>query len=183
MTKAGLFQWYNDLPGWGRAVMIIGVSGVAVYTGYSIIKTINDKKKLAAGQQEVTGFVSDLNALASQGQVPVAQQSQYQQWADSIATQFAGCDPSLTLNSPIYGSFQFSDSGQVVANIISNFKTDADFLALQAAFGVRTISKHWWCGGDDTNVTLSAAVNDQLDTAEVAQLNSTLAGLGLTYKF
>lgn len=173
---SGLYKWYSGLTPTGKTVLVIGSAVMVTIVGYAVVKSINNKVALAKSQQEISGFVSDLGSLNTQGIAPSFQQSQYQQWADSIQEAFSGCDGSLNYQA-------YSDSGQVVANIITNFKNDADFLALQAAFGIRTISKHWWCGGDDSNVTLSAAVDDQLNTDEVAALNVTLVGLGVTYKF
>ena len=177
----GLFKYYAGLPKWGKATVIIGGAAVTIYAVYAVIKSYNNAANLAKSQQEVTGFVKDLNDLSAQGISPTYQQSQYQQWADSIAAQFAGCDASFALPGVLGMPLEFSNSGDVVNGIVLQLKNNADFLALQSAFGIRSISKHWWCGGDYNNVSLSAAITDQLSSIEINQLNANMAANGITY--
>lgn len=193
MTKANLFQWYNDLPLWARGVMIVGTGIVVVGGGYMAYKAYEANQAQKKALAETNGFISDLN---KQTVKPSYQQTQYETWADGIATEFSGCDVS----GASFGTFNeatdidnatdstnYSSSGAYVLAIVQQFKSDADFLALQVAWsgstGSRTISKHWYCGGDDTNVTLTAAITDQLDTDEITALNTVLNSLGLTYTF
>lgn len=178
-----LYQWYHELPAWAKGVMIIGSAGVAVYSVHAVIKSINDKKAKEKAQADVIGFVNDLNALAKNGVVPSFQQSQYQSWAAAIVQQFAGCDPSTVQCPDWLFDLNYSDSGKVVANIIAQFANDADFLALQAAFGLRTYDACGIWNGDVTNVTLSGAINDELEICEVEGLNKVLAAKNINYKF
>lgn len=196
MSNGKLIDWYKGLPPWARGVMIVGGSAVVVYTGYEIIKGINDKKKQKLAEAEVLGTLDDLNDLGSKGIVPSYPQSQYEQWADGIQTTFTGCDPSRSNFVPLIFSptnigdastaSHYSNSGAYVLNIVLGLHNDADFLALQAAWsgptGSRSISKHWWCGGDIDNATLTAAIADQLNTDERTALNTVLKSLGITYK-
>lgn len=183
-----LFKWYADLPPWARATMIIGGSVVVIYAVYEIIQSYKASQAYAKSQQEVNQYVADLNALNATGVVASFQQSQYQQWADSIAAQFSGCDPTSILNMA-GGLLGMSNSGAVVNNIAIQLINNADFLALQAAFGIRTISKSWVCGGNYTNVTLTAAVTDQLSVDEINTINANMtaaaakAGGSITYSF
>jgi hypothetical protein len=195
--KHGIYDWYKELPSWGKGVVIVGGLGVVVYVGLKISKSITAKAAAAKANIEVTGFVSDLNNLQSQGINPSYQESQYKQWADSIQTQFTGCDPSLDCNSSLNFSCLsncsgsdwvkddscYSDSGKIVYGILKQLNNDADFLALQTAWGIRSYTKHTWCGGDVPNVTLSAASADQLSTDEIGGLNLLLKSKSIKYTF
>jgi hypothetical protein len=179
--KTKLIEWYSPLPAWAKGVLIVGGSAVAVYTGYSIIKSVNNEKANRERMAKLNNFATDLNTLQANGIRPSYTQSQYQQWADSIISQFTGCDPSFPLPGCWSGSM--SNSGACVYNIVANFKNDADFMAMQIAFGTQTISKHFWCGGDIKNQTLTGAIHDQLTIGEIECINKLLKEKSITIKF
>lgn len=180
--KKQIFNWYHELPPWAKGVTIVGLLGVTVYAAHAITKSVRDRKNKAKSQSDVIGYVNDLDDLANQGIVPTFQQSQYQIWAASIVEQFAGCDASSPSDPP-WGSYSYSNSGQKVFSIISQFKNNADFLALQAAFGIKSYDQCGIWTGDVTDVTLSGAISDELTNGEISHLNATLAAKGITYRF
>ncbi len=181
--KAALYQWYHELPAWAKGVMIVGSAGVVIFSVHSVIKSVKDKKAKEKAQADVIGFVNDLNDLAKNGILPSFQQSQYQVFAAAILQQFAGCNFSLPQCPDWLFDLAYSSSGKVVANIISQFKNDADFLALQAAFGLKSYDACGIWNGDVKDVTLSGAVNDELVVCEVEGLNAILASKNINYKF
>jgi len=131
-----------------------------------------------------------LDILANQGITPSFQVSQYRTWVNAILQQFTGCDGSVAKcpggwTGAINGTLSYSTSGKTVANIISTFKNDADFLSLQAAFEIRTYDDCgvWPFNGSVKNVTLSGAINNELITCEIEGLNKILASKNITYKF
>ena len=73
MTKDTLFAWYNDLPPWARGVVVVGGIGIVTYTTYSIVKSINNKKKQQQAQADM-----QVNSSKAQDQDSINQkQSQY----------------------------------------------------------------------------------------------------------
>lgn len=182
--KVTLFSWFTSLPPWARGVVIVGGAGVTVFGVVSIVKALNAKKAQEKAQAELKGFTDDLDALAKSGIHPTFQETQYKLWADAIHQQFQGCDP----RSRTYGFFDdtsvgnYSGSGQVVFNVLSSLSNDADFLALATAWGRRSFDACGWFTGDVTDVTLAGAIEDELDSSEVAGLNKILAAKGIQYR-
>lgn len=179
--RTKLIDWWQPLPAWAKGVVVVGGGAVVVYTGYSIVQSINAAKRKKEEEAKLKRFSDDLTNLNNSGIYQSYQQSQYEQWADVIQTQFTGCD----FSTPGFGCglSGFSNSGRIVLNIVDAFKNDADFLALQTAFGTRDISKHWWCGGDMKAVTLSAAIVDQLSAGEIECLQTKLQSKNIKYRF
>ena len=181
--KERLYAWFNGLPKWARGTMVVGVSGITIYTIYSLVKAAKDRKQKQLAQAQLVQFVDDMDRLARQGVFPSFQESQYHIWTNAIVEQFAGCDPSFTNCPDMLRSIGYSKSGQTVFNIISGFQNDADFLALQAAWGIRTYDDCGWFTGNVTDVTLSAAISSELTNCEKEGLNKTLKNKGISYTF
>lgn len=182
-NKAQLIAYYKDLPPWAKGVIVVGSAVVVVYTVHAIVKALRDRKKTQDGQTNLVQYVKDLNEQIKNGVPPSYQESQYNQWAASILQQFTGCDASLVQCPDWLFSLGYSDSGYVLAKICRQLKNDADFLCLQVAFGIKTYDACGIWNGDVGPVTLTGAVNDELNSCEVEGLNKILASQGLTYKF
>lgn len=196
-------QWYKDAPPTGKIIMI--ASGVAVLVvGYiaasQLISSLKQKAKEQKAQKEIVGFNNDLNQLQKSGVKATYQQSQYNQWADSIVQQFQGCDTSSykldfswllkdwgVVSAKANDPSNYSNSGAAVLRIIQQLKNNADFLALQVAFGSRTYKGcgmlGTWFAGNVGPVTLTSAVIDELSSGEIAALNEVLKGQNITYTF
>ncbi len=203
--KFNVVQIYKDAPPTGKILIIVGgiAAGVVTYIAVSqIIHSIKAKALEQKAMAEVVGFNNDLNSLNKSGILPTYQESQYKQWADSIQQQFDGCDTSSysfsndfswisndlhTALTNANNSSNYSDSGATVLLIIQQLKNNADFLALQVAFGSRTYGScgilGTWFAGTVGPVTLSAAMRDELNTSEIAGLNMVLQSLGISYSF
>ena len=182
MKKHQIFDWYNGLQPWARSVLIVGGSATLIYSVYSIIKSINAAKKEKEAQAELVQAVKDLSDLAAKGILPTYDTTQYTTWKDAIVSQFSGCDMSFPIAGSCTPSF-LSNSGITVYNIITDLKNDADFAALQLAFGTQTITKPFYCGSDVPNVKLSGAISSQLTTGEIACINNLLQAKGITKRF
>ncbi len=185
MSNTSLFTWFSSLPPWARGVLIVGGSGVLVYSGVTVVRAINSRAEAQKRQAEMVQYVNDLNALQKAGIHPSYQETQYRLWADAILTQFAGCDPQ-----PVKGLFfndedpgQYSGSGRVAFGIINSLHNDADFVALATAWGKRSYDACGWFMGDVTDVTINGAIVDELESSEVAGLNKLLAKKGIRYRF
>jgi hypothetical protein len=186
MSDNKALKVYEDLPNWARGVVVVGGLVVLYIVGNTIYKKIQGLSNNVDTQNKLNQVNNDLNDKINQGQQPTFNSTQYNNFADSIAAAFSGCDFSspiipISTKIPVIGGY--SNSGAVVYNIISQFNNDVDFLALQKAFGNRTISKSWVCGGDYTNVDLEAAVTNQLNNSEIAGINDLLSKRNITLRF
>lgn len=184
LSESKLFKWYEPLPPYVKAIVIVGgltVVTIASFTIYNNIKKAVTPDNNLADQQEENQVNDDIQKNINKGAQPTFSDTQYHNFADQIASAFSGCDwTSPVLSSNVVG---WSDSAVTVNNIIKQFNNDLDFLGLQKAFGVRTISKSWVCGGDYTNVNLSKAVISQLNTTEIQGINNNLSARNISYRF
>ena len=186
MAESKLIRVYEDLPQWARGVVVVGGLVVTYIVGNTIYKKIKAFSDSADAQNKLKQLEDDLNKKLNQGQQPTFSSTQFNNFADSIQSAFEGCDystPLIPVPTTWILNIGWSNSGASLFNILYQFNNDVDFLALQKAFGTRTISKGWYCGGDYTNVTLSQAVNNQLNTQEIYAVNKLLTQKGITYRF
>ena len=186
MAQNKSFQVYEDLPQWARGVVVVGGLVVLYIVGNTIYKKIQTLSSSADSQNKLNQVSTDLNTKINQGQQPTFNSTQYNNFADSIAAAFSGCDWSspvfpISTSIPLIGGY--SNSGASLYNILYQFNNDVDFLALQKAFGTRTITKGFICGGDYKDVTLSAAVQNQLNSVELSGINDLLAKRNISERF
>lgn len=176
-----VYQYYTELPTWAKGVVVIGSIGIAYIVGSNVMSAIKNMKNAKLAKERQKQFDSELKNEKTPASFSP---SQYTSWANAIATAFQGCDyASIGNHVPILGTFVYwSNSGSTVYNIIDKFKSNSDFLNLQKAFGTRTISKSFLCGGDYTNYDLSAAVTAQLNQKEVNGINELLKKKGINYQ-
>jgi hypothetical protein len=178
-------QFYNSLPPWAKGVVVVG--GLAVT--YLVVKGILDKIKSDAALKQQRGTLDNQNQelqnIINAGIKPTFPQSQYGQWADEIQNQFEGCDytnPIPFVPPTWLFNHNWSNSGAMFANIVLKLENDADFLALQTAYDIRTYDQCLWGTGNVTG-TLSKAVNDELQDVEINSINQYLESKGITYKY
>jgi hypothetical protein len=186
MADSKVFKVYQELPQWAKGVVVVGGLVVTYIVGNTIYKRIKAFSDSADAQNKLRQLEDDLDKKLKQGQQPTFSSTQYNNFADSIQTLFEGCDyttPIIPVPTSWILNIGWSNSGASLFNILYQFNNDVDFLALQKAFATRTISKGWYCGGDYTNVTLSQAVNKQLNSQEIAAVNKLLTQKGITYRF
>ena len=186
MAQNKALKVYEDLPNWARGIVVVGGLVVLYVVGNTIYKKIQTLSSGVDAQTKLNQVNEDLNNKISQGQQATFNSTQYNNFADSIAASFSGCDWSspiipISTSLPIIGGF--SNSGSTLYNILYQFNNDVDFLALQKAFGNRTITKSWVCGGDYTNVDLETAVQNQLNNSEISGINDMLSKRNITLRF
>jgi len=186
MSDNKALKVYEDLPNWARGVVVVGGLVVLYIVGNTIYKKVQGLVTSVDTQNKLNQINNDLNTKLNQGQQATFNSTQYNNFADSIVSAFTGCDTSsrvvpVSTNIPLLGAY--SNSGTVVYNIINQLNNDVDFLALQKAFGTKTISKSWICGGDYNNVTLAGAIAYQLDEYEILGINNLLASRNITLRF
>lgn len=178
-----LFSWYQPLPAWAKGLVILGTLSTAVYSVHYTVKSIKAKKAREKSQRDLISYVNDLDKLAKQGIYPSFQKSQYLTWVSGILEQFTGCDASFSTCPQLGFGIRWSSSGFKVNNILSQLKNDADFLALQAAWGIKTYDECGIWTGNVENVSLTGAITNELTDCEIVALNKTLQSKNITYKF
>jgi hypothetical protein len=186
MADNKIFKIYQELPQWAKGVVVVGGLVVTYIVGNTVYKKIKSFQDSADAQNKLNQLQEDLDRKLKQGQQPSFSSTQYNNFADSIQGLFEGCDyssPLVPVPTTWLLNVGWSNSGASLFNILYQFNNDVDFLALQKAFGTRTISKGWYCGGDYTNTTLTQAVNKQLNTQEIGAINKLLTQKGITYRF
>jgi hypothetical protein len=182
MKESKLYNIYEGLPSYARGIVVVGLLAFTYIIGKTILDAIEAAAAAKKSAERQKQFQDELNDTNSKSSFP---DSQYGSWANSIASSFSGCDwTSIGGTIPIYGQWGYwSDSGSTVYNVIDKFKNDADFLKLQRAFDIKTITKSWACGKDYENVDLTAAITAQLNQQEINALNKLLEEKGIKYRF
>lgn len=187
-AKTKVIDYYKDLPSWAKGVVIVAGVGLFAYAGIKLAKVIFPSDAKKKQKESVDKVKKDIAALAKQGIKPTYNESQYIQWADSLAAQFEGCD----FGQPLFpagmnawlpvGFTGWSASGAKLANIALKIKNDMDFAKLVSAYGVRT---HDQCGYLTGNFTgsLPSAVSDELSQSEINTINKYLKAQKITYQF
>jgi len=167
MTTSTKGIW-KDLPGWAKGVIVVIILLVIVFIIYKAYKFISDKEG-ASSREDVKDAQKDLNKLIQQGVKPSYNQSQYNDWANSLRKAFDGCGTSNATWTRI-----FKDG----------IKNQADVLALVATYGERTYDGCNWEGDfGNTTTNLSGALQDELSSSEISQINKWLSEKGINYSF
>jgi hypothetical protein len=167
--KNKAYAFYKELPPWAKGVVIVGglaVSYFAVRGGWKIVKGKLDASKY---QKEGKDAANQLHDLSKRGVRPTITSTQAQSFCNSLVQAFDGCGTDETA---IYG-------------VMGQMKNDADIYLLISTYGTR---KYAGCGpwsmfSSDKQVSLSAAISDELDTFEKLIVNNILKGNGVTFQF
>lgn len=176
-----LLKVYDGLPPWARGVVVVGGMTILYVVGNAVYKRIQRASSDAEEQEKLNRVKSELESKKKQGLVPSFSDVQFNNFADAAQNAFVNCRVDV-IPCPTYIPFCWSNSGKEFYAIIKQMKNDVDFLKLQETFGIRTISKQFWCGGD-IRMNLPTLVKDQLNNQEIKTINNTLADNGITYRY
>lgn len=179
--KAGVFEYYKELPGWAKGLIVVGGAAVVGFTGWKVYKGVQGLADKAKANKSIKDVAGDLKSMQDSGQQQSFPESQYAGYASQIETQFAGCDFSAAV--PFFPGKDLTYSGRALYNILDGFKNNVDFLKLVNAWGVRTYDACGLGTGDVKNVSLYGAVSDELSTDEIQIINDLLASKNISYKF
>jgi len=172
MAKGKVFEFISGMPPWGKAVVTIGTLTIVTIAGITVYKKINaaaSQKKSQAQSDAVSNTAqSALDALATKNVRPTLLKEQYDTYANNLQQCFAGWMRS---------------GANCYLNVFSNMSNDADVYRLIQAYGVRTVSSGFLDPMPDFKGDLSGIIANQLSTGEIADLNSTLSGKGITFQF
>jgi hypothetical protein len=183
-----IMEVWQGLPPWAKGVVAIGGIAIGYFGVTSFIGKLKADAALADARATQQNQEKELEDLQNQGVKPSFPTSQYKQWADELQNQFDGCDSGglrIPVDPRYFGGIFWSNSGAKIANILLQFKNDADFLALSTAWGAsRTYDQCGpsWATGSFTG-NLSQSVTDELDTREIIALNEYLATKKISYRF
>jgi hypothetical protein len=176
---------YTDksINGWLRGAIWVG-TGILLYVGgKAIYKAVFPSDAEKKAKDDVKQRENELQQALQTQQLSFPL-SQYNTWADTIAESMKGCDYGEINPLPVQTSFD------TIRRIFKELNNDADYLQLYKSFGIRTIPKHWWCGGDYTNLDMAQCIGHQLTGGELegtfgitnSGINLILESKGIKYR-
>lgn len=160
------FSYYKELPAWAKGVVVVGGLTVTYIFVSQILKRIKQQASEKQSQQAIESAKDELQQLRNSGIKPTLTKGQTDAMADTILNQFKGADLAL-------------QSYSVTAREFNKLKNDADFLMLKTSWGVRTYPDALW--GNVSNVTLEAAIQNELFNTSIDKLNEILTKKGIKY--
>lgn len=160
------YSYYTELPAWAKGVVVVGGLAVTYIFVSQIISRIKKQASDKDNRQAVESAKDDLQELRKNGIKPTLSKAQTDAMADAILNQYKNAD--LLLQSYSVTERQF--------NMLKN---DADFLMLKTSWGVRTYPDAFL--GSVSNVTLEAAIQNELFNSSITKLNAILAKKGIKY--
>ena len=172
---------YTDksINGWVRGLIWVGTIVVVYVGGKAIYSKLFPSSDTIRIQQEQAQFAKDL-ATDIVSNPPSVQATQYNQWADEIATSLQG----TIYSDLLVWSLPFT----TINKIFGQLKSNTDYLMLVKAFGLRDISGGLFAANLN-QVDLPTAIGKKLNDVEIngsyvpfsPSLNSTLQQQGITY--
>lgn len=181
MAENKYLRVYEDLPSWARGVVVVGGIGIAYIIGSTIYKKVQQAISDADQQEKLKQIQSEIDNNKQNGLVASYNDIQFNNFADAAQNAFTNCRLPI-IPCPTYLPLCQSNSFKEFYPIIEKLKNNVDFLQLQKIFGVRTISKQFFCGGD-IRMNLPTLVKDGLNSYEIKTINETMGAKGITYNF
>lgn len=164
MAKGEIFK---ELPKWAQGVISVGILAGVGIVAYSVYKKLQKDKGLKGAKQELDSVAQATQDLTKAGQKPSLDSFKLAQIANQIHSALNG-----------YGS---DENG--VYRAFAQVKNDLDVVNLTKAYGIRKLSSGNWNPAPDFEGTLGQSLTEELDTKEVAALNTLLAKKGIKYRF
>jgi hypothetical protein len=160
------YTYYTELPSWAKGVVVVGGLAVTYIFVSQIISRIKKQASDKENKQAVESAKDDLQGLSKRGVKPTLTKAQTDAMADAILNQYKNAD--LLLQSYSVTERQFN-----------KLKNDADYLLLKTSWGVRTYPDAFF--GSVSNVTLEAAIQNELFNSSIDKLNTLLSKKGINY--
>ena len=161
-----VYSYYKDLPSWAKGIVVVGgLAATYIFVSQTmkrIRKTMDNKEN----KQAIESAKDDLQELQRKGMKATLTKAQTDAMADAILNQYKGADLAL-------------ESYNVTARQFNKLNNDIDFLNLKTSWGVRTYPDDLW--GYVTNVTLEAAIQNELFAISINNLNNILSKKGIKY--
>ena len=160
------YSYYKELPAWAKGVVVVGGLAVTYIFVSQIISRIKKQASDKQNKQAVESAKDDLQELRKNGIKPTLSKAQTDSMADAILNQYKNADVLL-------------QSYSVTEREFNKLKNDADFLMLKTSWGVRTYPDAFF--GSVSNVTLEAAIQNELFNSSIDKLNAILSKKGIKY--
>jgi hypothetical protein len=160
------YTYYTELPAWAKGVVVVGGLAVTYIFVSQIISRIKKQASDKENRQAVESAKDDLQDLNKRGVKPTLTKAQTDSMADAILNQYKNAD-------------LFLQSYTVTERQFNKLKNDADYLMLKTSWGVRTYPDAFF--GSVSNVTLEAAIQNELFNSSISKLNTILTKKGINY--
>lgn len=161
MAKATVYDYYKDLPTWGKGVLAAG----AAFGAYKIYKAVEAAAKARKEREEQAAVNKELKTSLKKYPATYGE-SQYLTWSNSLQAYMVGSG---------------TDKNGIMA-IMNKLKNDSDFLLLKKAFGLRTYHYAIWNYGKKT-LGAWLAIEDSWMEDLVEDINAVLRKKGIKYRF
>jgi preprotein translocase subunit YajC len=161
-----VYQVYKELPAWAKGVTVVGGLTVVYIFASQVVKKIREQAANKQNQQAVESAKDEIKVLQQQGMKATITKAQADAMADEIVNAYKGADLLL-------------QSAGVTTRVFNKLNNDIDFLLLKSSFGVRTYPDAFW--GNVSNVTLEAAIQNELFNTTIDSLNKILKKKGIKY--
>ena len=160
------FSYYKELPAWAKGVVVVGGLAVTYIFVSQIISRIKKQASDKLNQQGLESAKDDLSELKKKGIKGTLTKAQTDAMADAILNQYKGADV-------------FLQSYTVTEREFNKLKNDIDFLNLKTSWGLRTYPDAF--NFTVSNVTLEAAIQNELFNSSIDKLNTILSKKGIKY--
>lgn len=154
---------YSETKTGGKVIKIVLI-GAGIFIAYKMIQSIMKSKPQ---REEVASASSELDRL---NQSTVTRQSITKSQAESFAS---------TLHTAMDG---YGTDEDAIISIFYKLKNNADYLALQKAYGVREISSGAWNPEPNFKGTMASALRSELSNTWIKKINDLLIKKKITYR-
>jgi hypothetical protein len=170
-------KYYKDQPPVFKGIINVIVVGGLAYLGYELYKGYQNKQDIADANKAAADADQELLILAQRGVNPSYDSSQYEDFSQAIVEASNGCGTDET----------------AIYNVFRNMHNDADIKKLISVFGVRYYQPcaasqpisylRWQLDDHAFGGSLPTFIAYELDSSEIATINSILTGNNITYQF
>lgn len=155
-------QSFTNLPGWAKGAIAIGVLAGVGYLVYYIVSKTGDIKEGKTERQEDKAWNDELEKLQTK---PTLSKAQILALANKIHAAMDG-----------YGTDE-----EAIVKAFRTLKNSADFVSLQAAYGIQKISSGRWNIEPDYTGNLTASLSTELSDYWITKINAILKAKGIKY--
>jgi hypothetical protein len=152
---------FSGLPSWAKGLISVAVVGGVIYTVYKLSKNFNPEQRRQ--EEENKDVESELQKEVKKNPLSFPL-SQYKSWANQI--EVAG--------------FGLGTDEQAIYSIFRKLKNNADYLALEQAWGKPTRKTYDFAVPLD--YTLSQFLRYEMGDSEINKLNYILQTKGIKYR-
>jgi hypothetical protein len=153
----------KNLPIEVRIALAVGIAGGIIYGLYKLFTLPGKIEEGKEARQEDREWNRELERCVGRGLLSKAQIDAY---ANKIFTALDG-----------YGTDE-----DAIFETFRRIKSDCDYIALNASYGVREISSGTWNPEKNFNGNLTASLLSELDTNERKKVNDILKANKVTYR-